>query len=736
MIYANLFSSKPMKHILTIAVLFSQSLLLAQTDSVRHTRLKEVTVKGYRLQVQPIESLPAVYRTYLTVGKKNDVIDLQDIPANLAEKTGRQIFAKIPGTFVYDMDGSGNQTNVSTRGLDPHRSWEYNVRQNGIITNSDIYGYPASHYSAPMEAVARIEIIRGTASLQYGSQFGGMVNYVTKPPDTTRSFGFESLTSVGSYGLFSSYNAIGGRIGKITYQAYYQRRNSSGYRTNAASESEAQFASVGYAFSKKLHVRAELGRSTYLYRVPGPLTDSLFYADPRQATRSRNYFKPDIYIPSLTLNWQLGGHTHLSWVNSAVLGTRSSLQFIGFANQPDTINRATRAFANRQVDIDGFNSYTSELRLSHQYRVGRFPLAVVSGVRYVRNNLHRQQLGRGSTGTEFDLALVDGGFGRDLRFKTQNIAFFAENMIHLTSRLSLSAGMRYENGISRMSGLVRYLPENRVPVSITHRFPLWGAGAEYRLGAGGKLYGGWSQAYRPVIFADIIPPTALDRIDPALKDARGYNLEAGIKGDLKGRLTYDLSLFQINYRNRIGTLAIVENGQNYTYKTNTGNTLTNGAEMYLDWKAYARTESQVSVFTATSWFDARYRRGNIVVNRENRSVEGNRVEGVPAWISRSGIQYAHKTFAASLQYSYVSTSYADALNTAKPNATGVVGTVPAYGIWDFNCVYRFRERYVLRFGVNNFANRQYFTKRPTMYPGPGVWSSDGRSVVAAVGIRI
>ena len=90
------------------------------------------------------------------------------------------MFAKVPGVFVYDMDGSGNQLNISTRGLDPHRSWEFNIRQNSVVINSDMYGYPASHYSAPMESFEKIELVRGTGSLQYGGQFGGMINYVTK----------------------------------------------------------------------------------------------------------------------------------------------------------------------------------------------------------------------------------------------------------------------------------------------------------------------------------------------------------------------------------------------------------------------------------------------------------------------------------------------------------------------------------------------------------------------------
>jgi Fe(3+) dicitrate transport protein len=97
------------------------------------------------------------------------------------------------------MDGTGNQINIATRGLDPHRGWEINIRPNDALTNSDMYGYPASHYNIPMEAVDRIQL-RGTGSLQYGAQFGGMLNYITKRADTTKRIAFESVNSAGSFG--------------------------------------------------------------------------------------------------------------------------------------------------------------------------------------------------------------------------------------------------------------------------------------------------------------------------------------------------------------------------------------------------------------------------------------------------------------------------------------------------------------------------------------------------------
>ncbi len=103
------------------------------------------------------------------------------------------------------MDGTGNQTNISTRGLDPHRGWEFNIRADGIMTNSDMYGYPASHFSLPMEAIGRVELVRGTGAHQYGAQFGGMLNYVLKQPDTTKEFSLETVNSVGSCWLAGTY---------------------------------------------------------------------------------------------------------------------------------------------------------------------------------------------------------------------------------------------------------------------------------------------------------------------------------------------------------------------------------------------------------------------------------------------------------------------------------------------------------------------------------------------------
>lgn len=705
------------------------------SDTLKPKELKEVVIRAW--QRRDITRLPEEQNGFLNTGKKNEVVNLAGTNANIAIKTGRQLFAKIPGVFVYDMDGSGNQLNISTRGLDPHRSWEYNIRQNGILLNSDMYGYPASHYSAPMESYERVELVRGTGSLQYGAQFGGMINYIIKKPDTSKVFSLESINTAGSFNLLTTYNAINGTYKKFSYYAYFYKRHSNGYRENSQSDATAQFLQLNYQFTANLSLKAEVGRSKYLYHIPGPLNDSMFNANPTMSTRSRNYFSPDIYVPSLALNWKLSEHTKVNITASGVFGSRNSVLFDAFADVPDSINRTTGLYKNRQVDIDNFNSKTIELRLLHQYRIGKLESKLATGFVYMNNDLHRRQLGKGTTGTDYDLSLVEPGFGRDLHFKTNNIALYAENVFQINHRWTISPGVRFENGNSKMSGIIKYYTANPLPTTINHNFILLGISSQYLLDKENTLYGGISQAYRPVIFKDIVPASTYEQIDKNLEDAFGYNAELGIRGKILKHLQYDVSLFRIDYKNRLGTLVLQDNtGQPYTYKTNIGNSRTNGIELFVQYKFPITNQLFAGLFTSTAYMDAKYTKGQVSTGTANKSIEGNNVEAVPEWISRNGLDILYKGFSCTILYNFTSSTFSDALNTITPPFSGAKGFTPAYSIWDFNASLRTNYFFSIRAGVNNIFDKQYFTKRPTFYPGPGIWPSDGRNVYFTISIKI
>lgn len=709
----------------------------AQTqDTMKKINIDAVTITSYRFPSQEVKFLPNINGNFIVAGKKNELISLQDAPVNIAEKSGRQVFAKVPGAFIYDMDGTGNQLNIATRGLDPHRSWEYYVSQNGVTTNSDIYGYPASHYSAPLESIKQIELVRGTSALQYGAQFGGAINYVTKEADTTKSLGGEAILTGGSFGLMSGYLSLGGKIGKWKYMTYYQRRVANGYRQNARSDAQAQFISIQGQLSSRLSLRVELGRSTYTYRIPGPLTDQQFYADPTQATRSRNYFNPDIYVPSLTLQYNASEKLSFVLTSSQILGNRNSVQFIGFADVADTIQSSSLEYKNRQVDIDNFNSHNTEIKARFNHGLFQSNNTLVAGVRYTQNDLQRRQQGVGTTGTDFDLSVKDNVFGRDLHFKTKNIAFFVENLFQLSPSFAISPGIRIENGESKMSGKISYLPNEAIPQLVKHYYILPGISMSWYLKPNLQLYGGFSKAYRPVVLADLIPGSVLEKNNPDIKDAFGYNLDIGIKGKILPWLTLDVTAFMMQYDNRIGSLILTDDlGSSYIYKTNIGNSRTQGVEWLSDFRLWESDNSRISIFSATTYMDAKYTSGELRNGNENIVIKGNKLETVPSWISRNGLQTAYKKWSMNVQYSYVSASYSDALNTETPTANGARGRVPSYALWDVNLAYKFNSSFNLRVSLNNLTDKQYFTKRPTGYPGQGVWPSDGRSLTAMATIR-
>jgi len=704
----------------------------AEAGEPRAGALGEVVVEASRRR-DTISRLPDIQGTEIFSGKKSEVIEVAGLDANLAEKNPRQIFSKVPGVFVYDMDGAGNQVNISTRGLDPHRGWEFNNRKDGFLTNSDMYGYPASHFSVPMEAVQRVELVRGTGSLQYGAQFGGMLNYVTKAAEVRDGLAFESVNSAGSYGLLSTYNAFSAGNGRSGAYVDYARRESDGYRRNGSTDAEYYSVSLRHEFSPALRIEAGYGRSKYLYRLPGPLTDAMFAADPRQSTRSRNYYSPDIEIPSIGLEWTPSESTTVSLKSSIVLGDRSSVLFDRTADVPDAVLPATGQQANRQVDIDDYHSWTNTLRLLHRFTWRGREHAIAAGIETMDNDLHRRQQGVGTTGDDYDLTLVRPGWGRDLRLDSTNVAGFVEQSFSLSDRWRLNAGARIESGRSDMTGVVVGYAPGELPNSIRHDFTLLGVSTEYRL-ADGQVYAGYSQAYRPVIFKDIIPSSPLERVDKNLEDARGYTLELGFRGET-ATLAWDVSAFELHYGNRMGTVARSDASGFYNLRTNVGDSLTRGIEVFVQHQRELGP-AKATLFTSTSWMDARYQRATSRVGQANLAVDGNRVQSVPELISRSGLTLAGGAASVTLLYSYTAESYADALNTRTPSANGAVGLVPSSGIFDLSGSWRFNDHLGLSVSINNLADRSYFTKRPEFYPGPGVWPSDGRSVVASLRVAL
>ena len=168
--------------------------------------LDEVVVRANKKKVFQIERLKDFEETYVYAGKKNEVILMSLSMANLASNNARQVYSQIPGINIFQNDDAGLQLNIGGRGLNPNRSSNFNTRQNNYDISADALGYPESYYTPANEGLEEIQILRGAASLQYGTQFGGLVNFVMKKPNPEKKFEIITRNTLGSNGLYTNFS--------------------------------------------------------------------------------------------------------------------------------------------------------------------------------------------------------------------------------------------------------------------------------------------------------------------------------------------------------------------------------------------------------------------------------------------------------------------------------------------------------------------------------------------------
>ncbi|GGD82895.1 TonB-dependent receptor [Emticicia aquatilis] len=702
--------------------------------------LKDIQVVASR-GVRGNEHLAEVDGYSINATKKNEVIKLDNLNANLAMNNSRQIFSRTPGISVWENDGSGIQLGVASRGLSPNRSWEFNVRMNGYDITPDPMGYPEAYYTPPMEVVDRIEIVRGASSLQYGPQFGGLMNFVLRKPDISTRVTVESQNTTGSNGLFSTFNYIGGTEGRLSYTAYYQKRFGNGWRDNSYYNTDHAHAELSYAITNKFKIGAEATYMTYKSQQAGGLTDAQFAQDARQSVRSRNWFSTPWLVPSLSAEYIFSEKTKLSWKAFGVIAERSS---VGNVSAITTVDNLT---SNRQVDRDYYNNYGSELRFITDYKLLGLNNTLASGLRYYNGNIDRKQQGKGTISQDMEFN-IEGDYPRDLDFNNINKAAYFENIFRLNKKFLVTAGARIENISSTMQGrfsLSNGVANNLTSITRNRSFLLFGGGAEYHLTEQSEFYSNISQAYRPVLISDLTPPATTDVIDENLQDARGYNFDFGYRGKVANYLNFDVDYFYVNYNNRIGTITQTNAAnQRYQFRTNLGRSVSQGFEGYIEFDpitAFFKKSKigYVSMFASIAYIDATYRdfKTTSVVNGQvvEGNLSGKRVENAPRKINRFGITYNKKGFSVTWQMSDIGKAYADASNTEVANAAATTGVIPAYTVQDLSASFKFLKHYNFKAGVNNLTDERYFTRRAGGYPGPGILPADGRTFYISAGFK-
>jgi Fe(3+) dicitrate transport protein len=723
-------------------ILQSDSTNLIINLSSKVEELNEVVVRANRKKIFQIKRMKDFDGTSVYAGKKNEVILLELSMANLASNNARQIYNQIPGLNIYQNDDAGLQLNIGGRGLNPNRTSNFNTRQNGYDISADALGYPESYYTPPAEGLKEIQILRGAASLQYGTQFGGLINFIMKKPNYSKDLEILSRNTSGSNNLFTNFTSLSSTGNKLNYYGYVNYKKGDGFRNNSGFKSTNTFQYLEYKINSKTLLSSELTYMNYLAQQAGGLSDEMFKTDHLQSNRARNWFEVEWLMYNLKFKKEFSNDTNFSFSFFGLEAKRNSLGF--------RTNRVSQVDSGEERDLikGDFSNFGFESRLLTNYSLLNKKSLLLLGLKYYNSNSSSVQ-GPGSNGFDANFNFKNSLYPNynnqsNYSYPNENIAIFAENIIYLGDKISLTPGIRYENIITNSKGFYRKINLDGAGNVIFNEkfdesdkkrrnFLLVGLGFSYKANRNLEIYSNFSENYRSVTFADISTVNPAYAINPEIDDEKGYTFDIGIRGNYKKKISYDANIFLLKYEDRIGFIQkVFSDGNVKSERGNVGNARINGIESLFDFDLnemfLKNNDFDLNYFINYSLINSKYLKSNQV------GIEGKSVEFVPKHNLKTGLKFGYKNLSFNIQYSYISKQFTDSSNAEEGNLSGVIGQIPEYRLLDFSVAYKLKK---VKFesGVNNLLNEKYFTRRATGYPGPGIIPSAPRNMYVTIEIK-
>jgi iron complex outermembrane receptor protein len=297
------------------------------------------------------------------------VIDAAEIARSTA-RTVPELVGMKAGILMRDLYGNDAAlSSIDMRGFGASSGQNVLVLVDGRPLN-DIDMSGLQWASLPLESIERIEVLRGSGSVQYGDQASaGVINVVTRHPARARN-GARGSVRFGSWNtrdLEASFNAFGAQAGLYGYVRNYE---SSGYRDNNESrQSNAMFSANWSGERADTSLRVALDRQGI--RLPGARMVQpsagidLLTTDRRGAATPLDYAQRDGTQVSIDVRREFGPGEFALGLGYRDKAQRSYYDFGGFPDYRDIdldvwslqprYRVATQAFGMRHSIVAGFD---------------------------------------------------------------------------------------------------------------------------------------------------------------------------------------------------------------------------------------------------------------------------------------------------------------------------------------------------------------------------------------------
>jgi iron complex outermembrane recepter protein len=563
----------------------------------------------------------------------------------------------VPGVYVADRYNFAVDSRVAIRGFGSRAN--FGLRGVKVLLDGIPQTLPDGQSqitNIDLGAVDRVEVLRGSTSSLYGNGSAGVLAFST---DMSAPSMFQQSVRgmAGSFGLQKWQARTSGRVGNASGMVSLSRLTTDGFRQWSNAEVRQLSSGIDYAMSPATvaSLRVNLADVPHANN-PGALTVTEYDTNLDSAAAANINRGAD----KLTKQNQVALLLHHSpregeeWMATVYGGTRDVKN--GLATPPPGTAGANNGTF---VTIDrGFGGG----RLSGAKHLGTSPRAPTLSAGVEAQRMHddrkNQRSTRGRPTVATDTLLLD---------QTETVTStgpFAQLAWSPTARVNVSAGTRYDRVKFAVDD--HFLRDGKNDTSDRTTSAWSGHGGVSILGSTSFApYANVSSSFETPTTSELqAKQDGTGGFNPNLSPQRALSLEAGARGQLGGRLGYDVALFRVRVRDAI--VQFLENSGR-AYFQNAGQTHNDGAEMGLTF----RVSDAVSLSSAYTW--SHFRFGEYRQQRRAiiDTLDGKRMPGVPEHFVRFSLRSRlTRGLTLDVDHAMSSAMRADDLNTIRVEGWG------------------------------------------------------------------
>lgn len=509
-------------------------------------------------------------RTALTLPEVSaavTVLEGDDIRRGRPVTSLAEMLDQVPGLFVQNSGNYAQDARLALRGFGARSS--FGIRGVAIIVDGIPQTLPDGQSqvdSIDLDAIERIEILRGTASALYGNAAGGVILVTTRQPDGRASAAVGQ--TVGRYGLVDTRASLSGGTDRLGVRFSASRFDQDGFRRHSAVRQHRAQTTLAWTPSDRTRVTGVVGYfETPDEQDPGAVTAGVARTSPRAARAANVQFDAGESLDQ----WRFGAGVEHEFGTNGGGNRNHRIRLSGFGFLRDFENRLPFESGGQVAFERTFTGLDGQYEIDADW--GGIPQRLTTGFDYRRQDDDRLR---------FDnLQGIRGDRVLDQNEQVDAMGLYAQHRVRLAPDWTLRLGVRFDE--VQLDVDDRFLADGDDSGRRTWRETSPGAGLVWSATGAVSIYANVGTAFQTPTTTELANPEdpgAGGGFNRALDPQTAHSYELGLRGAVGTGLRYEASVFRARIDDAITSFEVPEfSGSGRDFFRNAGRSTRSGLEL-------------------------------------------------------------------------------------------------------------------------------------------------------------